>query len=241
MASMKIEMPGDAALADSTWLDANWMFLGPYIGLLCLLRAHGRPLGSIGFLAWVLVPIYALHQFEENAYDFRWNRYAYQDFFNSMATKLKLQISVRQITLVNIITVWVGFPLAAWRLDSDGDELPAAFQWAMATVHGSLHLVSALIYGYNPGAAQSLIMVPLGVEVLRQVGTKHGKQAIFAALAYGGPMSHFIATLFPLRLVQDKAITDKAFALVLALVCCLLPLAVAPAFRAAPTAPAKNA
>mmetsp|Transcript_35594 Transcript_35594/g.62890 ORF Transcript_35594/g.62890 Transcript_35594/m.62890 type:complete len:239 (-) Transcript_35594:94-810(-) len=238
---MKAKAAGGDALEGATWLDANWMFVGPYIGLLCILRAQGRSLGSIEFLAWVLVPIYALHQFEENAYDFHWHRYAYQDFFNSMVTKFKLEISVRQITLVNIITVWVGFPLAAWRLDSDGDELPAAFQWAMATFHGSLHLVSALIYGYNPGAAQSLIMVPLGVQFLRLVGQRHGRQAVFAALAYGGPVSHFIAAFFPLRLVQDKVITDKAFALVQALVCCVLPLAVAPIFRSAPAAPAKNA
>lgn len=235
--SVNVAVPVDP-LIGASWLDANWMFLGPYIGLLCLLRAHHRTLGSTYFLAWVLVPIYALHQFEEHAYDIRFRRYAYMEFFNSMVTFLKLEITVRQITLVNIITVWVGFPLAAWRLDSDGDELPAAFQWAMAVVHGTFHLVSALLHGYNPGAAQSLIMVPLGVQFLRLVGKRHGRQAVIAALTYGCLVSHLIATLFPLRLVKDKVISDKALALWLAFMCCVLPLTVAPAFRSA--APAKN-
>lgn len=224
-------MSGVRSLEGATWLDRNWMFLGLYIGVVCFFCARRSGVGSQRFLAWILVPVFALHQFEEHAYDVFKREYAYLDYFNAKAAPAGFQLTMRQVTLTNIIMAWVGLPLAAWRLEFDGDELPAAFQWALTVVHGMLHLAATLQYGYNPGAAQCLFMVPLGVVYLRQVARVHGKLAVAAALAYGVPVSPIVAGLLPLRLLRQESVSDKTLALWLALLSCYLPLVLGPLFR----------
>merc|ERR1719247_3809538 len=135
-------------------------------------------------------------------------------------------MTYRHITMSNVITVWIGFVLAACRIESDSDLLPITFQWAFATAHGVLHLLFASFYGYHPGAAQSVLMVPLGLHFLHAVGKQHGTRTFLAAAIYGGPFAHVVATWLPLWLVREQVISDRTYALWTALCFCLVPLVV---------------
>jgi len=128
-------------LESATWIDANWMFISQLVGLLVLLRLYlladdsrgsGGSIAHINkrrksrinpsspsqlllqWYAWLLVPVYAVHQFEEHAWDFQGKRYAFMDYFNEAGKHLGVELTPRLITIINTVAVWFSFPICAW-------------------------------------------------------------------------------------------------------------------------------
>lgn len=199
-----------------TWLNANWMFLGPCILFpllfLNIFMRRSSP-ASIHFMVWSLPAVYSLHQFEEHGYDIFGERYAFLNFLNSTlaAVNAPLHLTVREATLVNVVIVWIGFPIAGFYLNFTGEEMYPAFMWGLAFFNG---LVAHVIAGtlelkYNPGFAQSLcLMVPLGFFFMKKICEKYGRVAAVATLVYGGPIGHGVFLILPCYLYAQGYLND---------------------------------
>mmetsp|Transcript_5065 Transcript_5065/g.8853 ORF Transcript_5065/g.8853 Transcript_5065/m.8853 type:complete len:237 (+) Transcript_5065:68-778(+) len=221
-------------LQGSPWIDRNWMFFAPLVALPCLWRAFHFKVTSVQFLAWALLPIYTLHQFEENAYDVFGQRYAFADYFNG--NPLGVRFPPRVVTVLNMTVAWIGFPIAAWRLEALRHDLAASFAWAYATFNGVFgHLLPSLLKGYNPGSAQSLLMVPIGVYFLRKIKRKnkqHGIWVMVASVMYAGPFGHGLGLLVPIKLFNKGRVNEVVFTIWMLFIA-VLPVLLAQGFALA--------
>ena len=103
-------------LDNVSWLDANWMFLGMFGGILvfCWLLSSRWP-GSLTeklhnpvWLTLLATPIYSIHQFEEHGYDILGRRYMFVAVFNAgTGMKTGLFLYVRAVTIINIVCIWI--------------------------------------------------------------------------------------------------------------------------------------
>ena len=203
-------------LDGDTWLNQNWMFLGPFIGAFIMWRAFQTPKivqNKLLLLAWALMPIYSIHQLEEHGYDLFGRRYAFIDyFFENVATKTGISPEVFNtnfITFTNVVIVWLPFNACALWAERSGDFIPVTMCWGISFCNGALfHLIPALSnQQYNPGVAQALLInIPVGVMFFRELGKvygQHAKRILFTAFIVGGPIVHGLLTLLPLKHVSD--------------------------------------
>jgi hypothetical protein len=225
-------------LWDVPWFDAYWMLLGPFLGLLLTAlpplpafpSRTAPPPPVLRQLARGLLLTYTLHQFEEHAWDLKFRRYAFRDFMNALLEPhLGVTVTIRQVTLVNTITVWLGHTAAAVAVESGGLLVPAAFHWAFATFNAGAHLTAWLATGeYNPGVVQSSVQLVMGFTFLKQYFTlrKGGFSmvALLLLLIAGGPVAHFGGILWPLL----RGLDDTAFAAVQVGVALGIPLLLTP-------------
>ncbi|CAE7424997.1 unnamed protein product [Symbiodinium natans] len=216
-------------LARAAWFDAYWMLLGPLLALLfCALPLpqHGsfqQASPCLRYLTRGLLLVYTIHQLEEHGWDLYGNRYSFISWMNSvMAAKSGLAITVRQVTLVNVLTVWVGEITACLSAEIFGRSLPVAFHWALATANAVVHLsFVAATRTYNPGAGQSVIQFALGACFFSEYFWTRGFSFPLLVLLFvlGGPVGHLGGIVLPLKL----GVSDPVFALFQLLVAVALP------------------
>ena len=186
----------DHGLLDNvSWLDANWMFLslgGGVILFLWLLFAP-RWSGSIKeklhdprWLAFLIIFLYSLHQFEEHAFDIFGRRYMFAAVFNaSLITdpSMGVQLLPRATFLLNILFIWGVFSVWALLSKRENSYYLTTMAWGFSVVNGFLgHMVPIVAQTgelkYVPGAVQSVFMVAIGLYVLlvvfRPLGTLRG-------------------------------------------------------------------
>lgn len=138
---------------------------------------------------WLSVVMYCLHQSEEHGYDMRGWRYAfvpslnygpihelYRDACSKAYDPLSCPLDPKITLYVNTVAIWIGFAgcmtvATLWSID-DRFLLVGSLNWGTAIINGiGGHFVPALLTAsYNPGVAQSAIMVPLGIYVVCQTG-----------------------------------------------------------------------
>jgi len=209
---------GADTLVGESWINANWMFVLPFIGLLLMYRAFHTPKvveNKLLLFVWAGMPIYAIHQFEEHAYDCYGRRYAFVDYLRENLEKQGIDgeaMSPTVITIVNVFMVGVMFPVFALYAERTGDFIPGALGWGMALFNGAGgHVLPALInQKYNPGTIQSAIMlIPIAIMFFKEffrIYGKEGKRIFIAALIVGGPCVHLGLIVLPVKLVADGVI-----------------------------------
>ena len=89
--------------------------------------------------------------------------------------KLGVVLTPRAVTYVNLIAIWISFPICACISNKGNNYLPAAITWgtAILNVIGG-HLLPLLQKEYVPGAFQSALMVPFGIWVLSSYHFRFG-------------------------------------------------------------------
>jgi hypothetical protein len=231
-------------LENVSWLDAHWMFLslgGGVVLLLWLLFAP-RWSGSLGekmhdprWLAFLVIVLYSLHQFEEHAFDIFGRRYMFVSVFNaSLITDpaMGVHLTPRATTWVNLLFIWGVFTVWALMSKRDNGYHLTTMSWGFAVVNGFLgHMVPIVAQTgelrYMPGAVQSVFMVAFGLYVLwvvfRPLGTLGG---LVIPLVFG-VLFHVTGLIIPVVFLHRMP--PWIVWPVCCAVTCLLPILVMPA------------
>lgn len=221
---------------DVNWFDEHWMFIGLAIGGAVVLHLASRPApesrhSALLALAWAMVPVYSLHQFEEHGWDCLGRRYAFIDFFNDMVGEPIL--TPRMITIINVAIVWVAFPSCALYAECTADLTPASLCWGLCLCNGAFaHCLPALVtLAYNPGAVQSAtLLVPGGLIWLKYIcrvsAEAEARLLIVASLVYGGPVAHGLGLFLPARLLHAGVLSHAGLTVWILVVTLAIPLAV---------------
>lgn len=210
----------DHGLLDNVpWLDANWMFLSLFFGVilfLWLLFSAKWP-GTIKekihnpkWLGYLAIFAYSLHQFEEHGFDIFGRRYMFVPVFNaSLITdpSMGIQLLPRATTMINVLFVWGTLLLWAKMSKSENIYYLVTMSWGFAVVNGIVgHLVPIIAQTgelrYMPGAFQSVFMVPFGIYILLKVFKQLGVFKGFVLPLILGVISHVTGLIFPLLFFQ---------------------------------------
>jgi len=159
----------------------EWPWLGLVLASLLLLwsaarRAEGpwsARLRDAGWLLWLALPVYMLHQFEEHGVDALGRSYAFQGGLCSVlgytGPVAGCPATVAFIFAVNVGSVWIS--LGAGALSGARRVLIGAAGLGIPTVNAVVHVVPAIRTGaYNPGLVTALaLFVPYCVWTLREL------------------------------------------------------------------------
>ena len=140
-------------------LQHNWVYGGSLCGLMLLLLA---PILTAGWdrpsaLAFLLLPVYMLHQLEEHDDD------RFRRFINSVIGQGREVLSVNAVFWINILGVWALLSLVIWLTRVAGPGWAALAGW-LVLVNGLLHFGQGIaLRRYNPGLVTAvLLFLPLG-------------------------------------------------------------------------------
>lgn len=159
----------------------EWPWLGLVLASVLLLWSAVRRiegpwwsrLRDAGWLLWVALPVYMLHQFEEHGVDALGRSYAFQGGLCSVlghtGPLAGCPATVAFIFAVNVGSVWIA--LGAGALGGTRRALIGAAGLGIPTVNAVVHVVPALRTGaYNPGLITALaLFVPYCVWTLREL------------------------------------------------------------------------
>jgi hypothetical protein len=144
-------------------IERNWVYGGFLAGILLLALA---PLLVAGWdrpaaLAFLALPVYMLHQFEEHDDD------RFRRFVNGVVGQGREVLTVSAVFWINFLGVWVLLAACLWlvRLDSAGW---AALAGWLLVVNGLLHVGQGIaLRRYNPGLFTAVVLfLPLGALTL---------------------------------------------------------------------------
>ncbi len=149
-----------------TFLDriqANWVYGGLLAGLLLLALA---PLLVAGWsrpavLAFLALPAYMLHQFEEHDGD------RFRRFVNRVLGHGREVLTVSAVFWINLLGVWVLLAACLWLVHLAGAGWAALAGWLLV-VNALLHVGQGIaLRRYNPGLLTAvLLFLPLGALTL---------------------------------------------------------------------------
>jgi hypothetical protein len=237
----------DHGLLDNvSWLDANWMFLsigGGVILFLWLLFAP-RWSGSLGeklhdpkWLGFLAIFVYAVHQFEEHAFDIFGRRYMFVPVFNaSLITdpSMGVQLVPRATFLLNILFIWGVFSVWALLSKRENSFYLTTMSWGFAVFNGFLgHFVPIVAQPgelkYVPGAVQSVFMVAFGLYVLLVVFRPLGVVRGFVIPLVMGLLFHVTGLIIPVVFLHE--LPDEIVWPAVSALTCLLPILAMPLFE----------
>merc|ERR1712228_253926 len=119
-------------------------------------------------------------------------------FNANLGAKLGVAVTPRQTTYINMITVWISFPVCAYTSNANNNYIPAAISWGIAIINGVVgHLLPLLENKYMPGAFQSMFMVPLGFWVLYSIHFRFGWMDGLILPLIVGCLFHIVGLIFP--------------------------------------------
>lgn len=163
-------------------LQTFWVYGGFLAGLLLLALS---PLLLAGWdraavLAFLVLPVYMLHQYEEHDDD-RFHRFAVETF-----GKGRDVLPTPAIFVINIGLVWALLAVVLWlmRRVDPGFAVVAGY---VVLVNGIVHLAAwAALRRYNPGLLTGLLLfLPLGIAVLATAPAGTGLHLFGLVLAVG--------------------------------------------------------
>lgn len=211
------ELINHGLLDNVPWIDANWMFISIGLGALLFLWLLFSPRwsGSLKeklhdpkWLAFLIVVLYSIHQFEEHAFDIFGRRYMFDAVYNA-GTGLRLGIEVlpRPTTWVNLGLIWGVFILWAFASKRENGYYAATFAWGFSLFNGIVgHFLPFFLDSgelkYVPGAIQSIFMVLMAFYVLLVVFKQHGIFKGFVLPILFGILFHLIGLIIPMTLFQ---------------------------------------
>ncbi|MBP7001229.1 HXXEE domain-containing protein [Amaricoccus sp.] len=144
-------------------MQRSWVYGGFLAGLMLLALAPVLVAGwdRASALAYLVLPVYMLHQLEEHDDD------RFRRFVNEVIGGGRELLSVAAVFWINVLGVWAAMVACLWLARSDGPGWAAFAGWLVA-VNGLLHLGQGLaLRRYNPGLATGvLLFLPLGALTL---------------------------------------------------------------------------
>ena len=148
------------------------------------------------WLAWLAVPLYLVHQFEEYSLPTLGLDYSIQ---NMIAQKLgyppypDCPIPLAFYPIVNIALMWFGSPLAAY-LSRRNVLLGLSF-WGLIFANGLLHSLGGVLSGaYNTGLwTAAFLFVPLSIWVLYATAIRGPYSGKVVGVSFGaGALTHVL-------------------------------------------------
>lgn len=147
-------------------LMAHWVYGGALAGLLLLALAPllTRALSPAGTLAYLALPLYMLHQYEEHDGD------RFRAYVNGSVARGRAGLSPADVFVVNVVAVWALFAAALWLAEAAGPGWAAVPAWLML-VNAALHVLPALVRRrYNPGLWTAfLLLLPFALWALARL------------------------------------------------------------------------
>jgi hypothetical protein len=163
-------------------LQKNWVYGGFLAGFM-LLALTPLLLGGwdgAATLAFLALPVYMLHQYEEHDDD-RFHRFVVEHLGHGRDV-----LPTPAIFLINIVGVWVLMVVVLWlaRVANPGFGVVAGY---LLLVNAFVHVVAGVaLRGYNPGLATGVVFfVPLGVAILASSPAGFGFHLFGLALVVG--------------------------------------------------------
>jgi hypothetical protein len=148
---------------------------------------------DLAWLAWVAVPMYMLHQFEEHGVDLVGQVYAFRGSLCGMLgypEVLTCPIPVSFITAVNLPLVWIAMPLSA--ILGRRRPLLALSAFAVPAVNAMAHIGPGIVRGrYNPGLGTAILLfVPVSIWAIRTAMTRYGiaRRGVVLVIASGAAL-----------------------------------------------------
>jgi len=193
--------------ADASWLDRNWMWISAAIGAVTafFLFAHDRTLSRQHWYGLLLSCVYAVHQVEEHGCDIFGRYYMFVPIFNkSVASRIGVAVTARGATYINLISIWISFPVCVYLSTPENLYMPAAISWGTAVVNGLTGHLIPLVNEYIPGAVQSIFMVPFGLRVLVVIFSAESGwfRGVVIPLVVG-VVFHLVALIAPFALFEE--------------------------------------
>jgi len=147
-------------------LVGNWVYGGALAGLLLLgltpVLTQGWPLAEV--LAFLALPIYMVHQYEEHDDD------RFRRFMNQTMAAGRDAMTPLAVFVINVFGIWLTLALCIVLMRANGAGYGAFAAW-LVLVNAVLHIVTALRgRSYNPGLVTAvLLFVPLGIAILAAI------------------------------------------------------------------------
>jgi len=193
--------------SDASWMDRNWMWLSAILGILTaffLFMCNMRSFPNFTKYHWyglLLSAVYSFHQLEEHGCDIYGRYYMFVPIFNkSIASKIGVAVTARATTYINLINIWLCFPVCTYLSSRDNLYMPVVICWGTAVVNGLLGHVIPLWNEYIPGACQSVFMVGFGLYVLLVVFEGNGLMRGLVLPLIAGVLFHLVALISPFAL-----------------------------------------
>ena len=217
---------GAKLLANVSWFDANWMWVGLVLAVvnsIYLLKNKQSICHKNGSQVWyglIASSVYAIHQVEEHGYDIFGRRYMFVPAFNAdLGVKLGVTLTPRTVTYVNMIAIWIAFPVCAYLSNARNNYIPAAITWGTAIMNGiGGHLLPVLEKKYIPGAFQSAFMVPLGVWVLYKFHFQFGWIDGLILPLIAGALFHVVGIVVPVVFFPGSELMVPFFLIIASIV-----------------------
>lgn len=161
-------------------IERNWVYGGVLAGIVLLLLA---PILLAGWnrpsaLAFLALPVYMLHQFEEHDGD------RFRRFVNEVLGHGRELLTVRAVFLINFLGVWLLFAAGLWLVGIAGPGWAALAGW-LVLVNALLHVGQGIaLRRYNPGLATAvLLFLPFGLLTLAAAWPVAGGGIFWTGLA----------------------------------------------------------
>lgn len=154
------------------FLYKNWAKMGLLLAiyLVIMLLSFQQSISDLVFYAWLTLPLYFAHQFEEHCLPGK-----FKEFFNHhLFHKTFIPLNEKNVFWINVVLTWVLFPIAAILAQHVGISF-GLFLAYFLLLNASIHIISFLVKRkYNPGLVTSvLLFVPAGLYFLHLFHTSH--------------------------------------------------------------------
>lgn len=169
------------------YLYSNWAYICLPLALYTtvILLSSSSVLSGVILLIWLQFPVYLMHQFEEHVYPGNFKEYA-----NKQITKTQhsdIPFNERNIFWINIIAIWVLFPLCAVLAQNYALKI-GALPVYLSLFNATLHILDSITTrAYTPGLIVSIFLnYPFGIYALYLMNKEHVlslKTNIYAFLA----------------------------------------------------------
>lgn len=168
---------------------------------------------DLAWLAWLAVPMYLVHQFEEHGIDVLGQVYAFRGSLCGMLgfpDILTCPVPVSFITAVNLPLVWIAIPLSA--MLGRRRPLVALSAFAVPAVNAMAHIAPGILRGrYNPGLGTAILLfVPVSIWAIRIAMTRYGIDRRGVAVVAGSGVGLHLVLIGSLLLFMRGAIGEVA-------------------------------
>ncbi|MEO0429979.1 MAG: HXXEE domain-containing protein [Pseudomonadota bacterium] len=142
-------------------LASTWVYGGAAMTPVLLILAPLLDLSAGGLAAFLVLPLYVIHQVEEHDAD------RFRAYVNAMVGPDRAGLSLANVAVINVIFVWFFVAASVWLHSTvaPGWGLLAGY---LALINGFVHLLPAVVRrSYNPGLITAVaLLIPIGIAVI---------------------------------------------------------------------------
>jgi len=207
-----------SCLEGAHYIDEMWMFWGAVPAVVALFRMFDlRKANITTIFGWLLMPLFAMHQFEAHGFDFYGVRYNFvkpmNDIFESLT--LPMEFTPRLVTIINVSFLWILCPICAFLTEKTGNPIYVLHTWSFAFINILLsHCLPSLIFQtYRAGMLSAALMVPIGMFFYTRFFLKYGERTLLWFWLFGFAHGHILCIIMPLMLFTIEIINEIGYAM----------------------------